>query len=189
MTQKILQPGKTSSSSILWFQQAENADRVIQKGLMWHFEVRATEMFRSRFRALQCFNCQRYGHIDKICTAFAKYGICAGGHNTRDCTGKPEFRCGNCSKNHAAWHQSCPVRLAAKKKPAINRTQDPGRYKQPETRHTEIEDGWQVVGSRKRRAGTAGPQIIGADGEVISRRRPGRPRKTAEEPGHSCWPR
>ncbi|KHJ34380.1 putative zinc finger cchc-type protein [Erysiphe necator] len=176
MAKKTALPGKTAGSLILWFQQAEHADRAISKGIMWRFELKATEIIRAGFRALQCFKCQRYGHIAKICTAEAKCGKCAGDHNTRECSGKREARCINCGKKHTSWYQSCPVRSAAKVKAVMNRTQDPGSYQQKETRPKNSDYDWQVVGSKKRRAGFAGPQIVGADGEIIERRGPGRPK-------------
>ncbi|KAI0990729.1 hypothetical protein K3495_g17458 [Podosphaera aphanis] len=60
----------------------------------------------------------------------------------------------------------------------MNRTQDSGRHTAPENQMRDPEDDWQIVGSRKRRAVMAGAQVVGADGEVIARRGPGRPRKT-----------
>ncbi|KAI1002474.1 hypothetical protein K3495_g5724 [Podosphaera aphanis] len=160
----------------MWFQQAEHTGRAINKGIMWRFELRATELFRSGFQAMQCFNCQRYRHIAKMCTAEAKCGKCVGGHNTRECSGKQEVRCSNCGKKHTSWDQSCPVRLAAKSKAIMNRTQEPGNYQQQETQPRNSDCEWQIVGSRKRRAIMVGPQIVGADGEIIERRGPERPK-------------
>lgn len=60
----------------------------------------------------------------------------------------------------------------------MNRTQDSGRHTAPENQMSDPEGDWQIVGSRKRRAGMAGAQVVGIDGEVIARRGPGRPRKT-----------
>ncbi|KAI0995171.1 hypothetical protein K3495_g13010, partial [Podosphaera aphanis] len=179
-------PGKSAGSMILWLEQAESANKAISKGIMWKYELKATEIFRSGFRAMQCFNCQKYGHIAKMCTAEAKCGHCAGKHNTRECSGKQEVRCRNCGKKHASWHQSCPVKIAAKAKAVTNRTQDPGRFVVKETRAApqggQQDNDWQIVGSRKRRGGVVGLQTIGADGEVVERRGPGRPRKTTTLP-------
>ncbi|KAI0993153.1 hypothetical protein K3495_g15031 [Podosphaera aphanis] len=166
-------PGKTAGSLIVWFNQAEHADKAISKGIMWGYELKATEIFRSGFRAMQCYNCQKYGHIAKACTADAKCGHCAGTHNSRDCSKKQELRCVNCGKKHASWNQACPIRIAAKAKAVQYRIQDPGRFVVQET--TQNYD-WQIVGSRKRRAGIAGAQVVGADGEIIERRGPGRPK-------------
>lgn len=171
------QQGKTAGSLIVWFENADHADKAIAKGIMWRFELRTTEIFRSGFRALQCFNCQRFGHIAKTCTAEAKCGKCSGGHNTRECSGKHEVRCCNCGKKHTAWDQSCPTKIAAKSRAILNRTQDSGRYQTVQEPVSSLESEWQIVASRKRRAGILGPQIVGADGDVIGLRRPGRPRK------------
>ncbi|KAI0996791.1 hypothetical protein K3495_g11392 [Podosphaera aphanis] len=54
-------PGKTAGSLIVWFNQAEHADQAISKGILWGYELKATEIFRSGFRAMQCCNCQKYG--------------------------------------------------------------------------------------------------------------------------------
>ncbi|KAI1005374.1 hypothetical protein K3495_g2840 [Podosphaera aphanis] len=174
---KTKQPGKKASSLIVWFDRAEQADIAISKGIMWKFELKATEIFRSGFRLMQCFNCQKYGHIAKVCTANSKCGNCAGEHNTRVCPGKQDVRCSNCARKHKAWDQICPVRIAAKAKTVWNRTQDPGRHTAPENQLRDPEGDWQIVGSRKRRAGTMPAQVVGADGEIIARRGPGRPRK------------
>ncbi|KAI1002567.1 hypothetical protein K3495_g5638 [Podosphaera aphanis] len=124
---------------------------------------------------MQCDNCQKYGHIAKNCSARPKCGHCASEHNTRACPGKQNSRFINCSKRHVAWDQACPVRLAAKAKAVQIRNQDPGRFV-VQGSQLEAQDGdWQIVGSRKRRAGTSGPQIARVDGENIERRGPGRP--------------
>ena len=151
----------------------------ISKGLMWQYELKSTEIFRTGFRMLQCFNCQKYGHIAKICTADSKCGHCAGEHNTRNCTGKKDVKCSNCGKGYKTWDQSCSVRAAAKNRTVQNRIQDPGMFVVEEKSTRGQDDKWQIVGSRKRRDGCAGPQIIGADGNVVGLRRPGPPRKTS----------
>ena len=66
---KNQQQGKKPGSIILWIAHAEQADTAITKGLTWQCELKATEIFRTGFRMLQCFNCQKYGHIAKMCTA------------------------------------------------------------------------------------------------------------------------
>lgn len=170
--------GKSAGSLIVWFNDAECADRVIAKGLMWGYEVKATEIFRSGFRIMQCYNCQKYGHIARNCSVEPKCGQCAGGHNTRSCSGKGETRCTNCSKKHPAWDQTCPIRMAAKTRAVNNRTQDPGRFAAQEPQRTYQNTEWQIVGSRKRRAGTPTVEITNPVGEGIIRRGPGRPRKT-----------
>ncbi|KAI1002499.1 hypothetical protein K3495_g5704 [Podosphaera aphanis] len=126
---------------------------------------------------MQCFNYQRYGHIAKNCAVEAKCGKCAGTQNRRDSTNDSEPRCTNCGRKHASWHQSCPARIAAKAKAMMIITRDPGVHERPEAQSRENESDWQIVGSRKMRAGPVGSQIIGEDGEII-RIGPGRHRKS-----------
>ena len=85
---KSQQPGKKSGSLILRIDQAIHTETAIKKGFMWQYELKSTELFRSGFRTMQCFNCQKYGHIAKICPADSKCGHCAGEQNTRNCTEK-----------------------------------------------------------------------------------------------------
>ncbi|KAI0994281.1 hypothetical protein K3495_g13901 [Podosphaera aphanis] len=170
------QPEKKSGSLIVWFEHAEQADRAIIKGTMWKYELKATEIFRSGFRTMQCFNCQKYGHTAKNCSAEPRCGQCAGGHNTRTCPGKQEARCTNCSKKHPAWDQICPVRLAAKARAVKNRTQDPGRFVVQGPQEGNHSTECQIVGSRKRRAGSSIMEIADPVSEGGARRGPGRPK-------------
>lgn len=170
-------PGKLSGSLILWLKSAEQARYVIMKGMILKSQQKAAEIFRSGFRIMQCFNCQRYGNIAKACTVIARCGACAEEYNSRECSGKNEIRCCECGRKNRAWEPSYLVRIAAKAKTVVNRTQDPGRYRLPESIQRDTEREWQIVGSRKRRASTTGQQVVGADSEIISRRGPERPKK------------
>lgn len=174
---KNKQPGKNAGSMIVWFSEAEYADKAIEKGLVWKYEVKATEIFRSGFRAIQCFNCQRFGHIARNCTAEAKCGHCAGVHNSRSCLGENEVRCCNCGKKHSAWDQSCPTKLAAKAKATQNRIQDTGRYQIEQDQPKKLDFDWQIVGSKKRRTETSPSQSVTFVGSGNRHRGPGRPRK------------
>lgn len=150
---------------------------VIKRGIMWKYELKATEIFRSRFRLMQCFNCQRYGHIARNCTATAKCGNCAENHNTRECTGKKEIRCCNCCRKHRAWDLSCPLRIAAKTKATNHRTHDLGRYQdqdQPSMQKNE----WQIAGSSKSKPKPITVNITSTGAQIAGTRKPGRPRKT-----------
>ncbi|KHJ31539.1 putative zinc finger cchc-type protein [Erysiphe necator] len=163
---------------IVWFDKVEYEDKAIEKSVMWKCELKATEIFESGFRMMQCYNCQKYGHIAKNCSVESKCGHCAGGQNTRTCPGKQEIRYSNCSKKHKAWDPVCPVRLAAKARAVQNRTQDLGRFVTQETQAGDLDSEWQIVGSRKRRAGLSVTEIVKPFGESHTSRGPGRPRKT-----------
>ena len=66
---------------------------------------------------LQCFNCHKYGHIAKECTAKAPLcGFCAGAHSSKDCPSKTALCCANCKSTsgndtkHAAFDRlKCPL--------------------------------------------------------------------------------
>lgn len=139
---KKLDLNKTAGSLILWLEQAESADKAITKGIMWKCDIKATEIFRSGFRAMQCFNFQRYVHIARVCTMEAKCDQCADNHNTRECPGKKQPRCANCGRKHISWHSSCPARIAAKAKAIQNRTQDPGTYTTQKNRNDRQKNEW-----------------------------------------------
>lgn len=55
--------GKISSSLIIWFENTDQVDNVITKCLIWKCQRKSAKIFRSRFQVMQCFNCQKYGHI------------------------------------------------------------------------------------------------------------------------------
>ncbi|KAI1008150.1 hypothetical protein K3495_g91 [Podosphaera aphanis] len=119
-------PGKTSGSLIVWFDQAEQAELAITKGMMWRYELKVAEIFRSGFRLMQCYNCQK---------------------------------------------------IAAKAKAAANRIHDSGKLTIQESQGGNQENGWQIVDSMKRRAGTSVVELSRPVGEAVVRRDPGRPRK------------
>ena len=61
----------------------------------------------------RCFNCQRYGHKAKECSAKTTCPICAGRHSYEDCTVKDSYRhegkavCPNCRGPHPASYKGC----------------------------------------------------------------------------------
>lgn len=174
---KPLHSTKKSGSLIIAFESPEQADSSISKGIMWKYELKAVEIFRSGFRAIQCFNCQKFGHMAKMCTSIEKCGQCAENHNTRACSKDKEKRCCNCGKKHEAWSQSCPVKIAAKAKAANNRTQDPGRFQYQRHESQTQKEVWQTVMSKKRKSGSPLQRTSRAGSTTAVTRGPGRPRK------------
>ena len=81
---------------------------------------------KDRFVIRQCFNCQKLGHISKVCPELSKTTVCmycSGKHATKQCNVKDDplkYRCRNCSLSkdprvssschtHHAGSNSCPI--------------------------------------------------------------------------------
>lgn len=65
---------------------------------------------------LQCYKCQRFGHLANNCAGRACCGHCAGEHATKECRTRNALRCTNCDSakgsniNHAATDRArCPI--------------------------------------------------------------------------------
>jgi hypothetical protein len=107
-------PAKTMSSVIIEFTKPEDANKIIDEGLVWQGEMCQSERYERQCRLKQCFQCQKYGHIGTQCKTTETCGYCAQGHRSGDCpskTGQATLRkCANCQGAHEAWSQQCPTR-------------------------------------------------------------------------------
>ncbi|MES1918892.1 hypothetical protein MHBO_000787 [Bonamia ostreae] len=65
-----------------------------------------------------CFNCQKYGHVAKVCFAKSKCRNCAESHSSRDCPNEDTKKCINCKGKHKSGDKNC-----IKRKKYINRFQ------------------------------------------------------------------
>ena len=79
---------KSASSVIVEFARAEDANRIIDEGLVWQGEVFQCERYDRHCRLRQCFRCHKYGHIETQCKATIACGYCAQHHQTRECPTK-----------------------------------------------------------------------------------------------------
>ncbi|CAN7987843.1 unnamed protein product, partial [Ixodes pacificus] len=59
-------------------------------------------------RPLQCFRCNRIGHVAAACQKEQTCAKCSGGHESTACDSETS-RCINCGKGHAATSGQCPV--------------------------------------------------------------------------------
>jgi hypothetical protein len=105
---------KTATTITIEFTKPEDANKIIDEGLIWQGEVFQCERYERQCRVKQCFKCQRYGHIGTQCKAATACGHCAQEHDTRDCpsrTGESVLRkCAACRGEHEAWSRQCPTR-------------------------------------------------------------------------------
>ncbi|XP_064470370.1 uncharacterized protein LOC135385122 [Ornithodoros turicata] len=62
---------------------------------------------------VQCYNCQRFGHLARNCRWPTRCKICSGSHTLQDCTARREPKCSNCGGPHAASHSLCPRKRSA----------------------------------------------------------------------------
>ena len=109
-------PTKSASSIIIEFTRPEDANKIIDEGLIWQGEVFQCERYDRQCRLKQCYKCQRYGHIGTQCTAQPACGYCAESHGSKDCPNKTDKesprKCAVCKGSHEAWNNKCPIRKA-----------------------------------------------------------------------------
>jgi hypothetical protein len=105
---------KSASSVIIEFSKAEDANKIIDEGLIWQGEVFQCERYDRQCRLRQCFRCHKYGHIGTQCKATTTCGYCAQEHMTRECPSKNDStmprKCAACYGDHEAWHSQCTTR-------------------------------------------------------------------------------
>ena len=105
---------KAASSVIIEFSRPEDANKIIDEGLIWQGEVFQCERYERQCRVKQCFKCQHYGHIGTQCKATTACGYCAQEHESRDCPTKLDRtvnrKCANCRGEHESWSHQCPTR-------------------------------------------------------------------------------
>jgi hypothetical protein len=105
---------KTATTITIEFTKPEDANKIIDEGLVWQGEVFQCERYERQCRVKQCFTYQRYGYIGTQCKTAASCGYCAQEHDTRDSpsrTGQNVSRkSATCRGEHEAWSLQCPAR-------------------------------------------------------------------------------
>ncbi|KAK9778918.1 hypothetical protein SCAR479_04154 [Seiridium cardinale] len=111
---------KEASSVVVELSRAEDANKLIDEGLIWKGQVFQCERYDRQCRLRQCYKCCAYGHIGTQCKATTTCGYCAQEHATRDCPSKSHTttprKCPACYGEHEAWRGGCPTRICEKAK-------------------------------------------------------------------------
>jgi hypothetical protein len=115
---KVTQQRKKIASLYLGIAEPEQANLLIEQGLLYGSELHDCEVYYGNCQVTQCFRCYTYGHMAKHCQRVVRCGFCAAaGHKSNDCPkqGDPQaYRCAACKGNpkHTAWARECPTRQA-----------------------------------------------------------------------------
>jgi len=90
-SKKTLRSGRTTGPLIISVTEPEQANRLIDAGLIWQYELHNCEPFEGDCVITQCFQCYKYGHVGYRCHNLQRCGFCAAlGHATNECIGKED---------------------------------------------------------------------------------------------------
>jgi hypothetical protein len=88
---KLLQSGRKTGPLHISVAEPEQANILIQGGLVWDYQLHDCEPYIGECQITQCFNCYQYGHLAKMCRNIQQCGFCAGAnHATNDCMKKED---------------------------------------------------------------------------------------------------
>jgi hypothetical protein len=113
---KTIQQGKRTAPLHLGIAEPEQANLLIEQGLLYGSELHDCEVYSGDCQVTQCFHCYTYGHTAKHCRSVVRCGFCAAaGHKSNDCPKQEDsqaHRCAVCKggPKHTAWARECPVR-------------------------------------------------------------------------------
>lgn len=119
-TNNAVKMKKSHSSLIIEVATPEMGNRLLSEGLVEGYDMKTCTLFHKECRMTQCFNCQHYGHVGRVCRNPARCGHCAKMHNTNDCPTKDMANsrwCAVCNvQGHEAWYHKCPKRMEQKER-------------------------------------------------------------------------
>ena len=101
-------------SLIVEFQDAEQANQALSRGLYWQGRGYNCERVEMECRVRRCGRCQTYGHYSDGCSAPHRCGKCAGQHPTATCKSN-KIKCASCGGDHPAGKNLCPAKAEARR--------------------------------------------------------------------------
>ncbi len=124
-SQRVIQKKKKYSILHIEIVIVKMTNRLLFEELLKAFEMKKCERFIKNCILRQCFNCQKYDHIDKHCKTAVVCDTCAKEHRTSDCDLNiidKHKRCDACEdREHIAWASDCKMRIEEKKKIDLTR--------------------------------------------------------------------
>jgi hypothetical protein len=103
-SKRLIQSGRTTRPLIISMAEPEQANSLIDAGLIWHYELHDFEPFNRDYVVTQCFKCYKYRHVGHNCRNTQRCGHCAAlGHASNDSLGKDDrtkYQCVNCRGKH-----------------------------------------------------------------------------------------
>lgn len=94
---------------------SEMADRLIAEGLVYRNEAKLVVMFDQTASKTQCYKCQSYGHIARVCIRDVRCAECNQNHDTREhnsAAPTADKACGACQQEgHTVYSPTCPWRV------------------------------------------------------------------------------
>jgi hypothetical protein len=116
-TKKVINQRKRFFFLIIKIVNLKMTNRLIKKKLLNEHTYLICEYFEKECRIKQCFKCQRYDHVSKICKNSKKCEQCVQKHLTKDCRIAIDHRtCVNCENKHSTWSFQCDVKTTKKRK-------------------------------------------------------------------------
>ena len=112
---RTLQSGRRLPALHVGVAEPEQANLLIEAGLLLDSELHDCELFDGNCHITQCFKCYQYNHTAKHCRSIARCGFCgSASHSSQDCDKKDDratFYCVPCRKQgHVSWARECPIK-------------------------------------------------------------------------------
>jgi hypothetical protein len=174
---KTLRSGRTTGPLIISTTEPEQANCLIDAGLIWQYELHNCEPFEGDCIITQCFRCYQYKHVGHKCHNLQRCGFCAApGHATNECLGKEDrtkHRCILCKENHPAWARECRERIKQAEVAKLAYNTRPVRYQANPgfVRQTQFQFGSQSLSGNSLEQSTEEPWIEVGSKRTFSQRR------------------
>jgi hypothetical protein len=132
-------PKKMTTSIVITFTKAEDANTAIRQGIIWKGGHFPAETYEPGARIKQCYNCQKYGHIASQCSGTKACQRCAKPHAIQDCPEDKETgatKCGACRGDHTSLSEECPARRKEKERAMMARLRKPDLFPEEHRRNS-----------------------------------------------------